>query len=81
MRPGSDIAQPGEAETLMRRALAECERAQGPDHVETLSHVDELALSLLDRGAHAAAEPLLRAALWRPASACWARNIPTRLPA
>ena len=47
----------------LRRALAICEKVQGPDHPETGTCLNNLALLLWEKGYSAAAEPLYRRAL------------------
>ena len=51
------------AEPLYRRALAGREKALGPDHPDTLTSVNNLAVLLQAKGDYAAAEPLYRRAL------------------
>lgn len=38
-------------------ALAESEQALGPEHPDTLTHLNDLAIGLLDNGEYAAAAP------------------------
>ena len=64
----------GEAELLLKRALAARERVLGPEHPETLRTVGSLGCLYHFQGRFSEAEPLF-SARWRPASACWGRSI------
>ncbi|HEX9256594.1 MAG TPA: tetratricopeptide repeat protein, partial [Candidatus Angelobacter sp.] len=52
-----------EAEPLYRRALAINEKALGPEHPNTASSLNNLALLLKEQGKFSEAEPLYRRAL------------------
>ena len=55
--------QPDEAEARLRRALATSEQAFGPEHLDTTTHLDNLAVHCVGKGDYLAAEPLLRRVL------------------
>jgi tetratricopeptide (TPR) repeat protein len=55
--------QYAESESLLRRALEGRERALGPEHPDTLTSVNNLAVLLNSKGDLAAAEPMYRRAL------------------
>ena len=67
-RPSRSKARPGSSERLL-----------GQEHPDTLATVNNLASSIKPRAATAKPSRFWRAL--RPASACWARSIPIRLPA
>jgi tetratricopeptide (TPR) repeat protein len=52
-----------EAEPLWNSALAMCERVLGPEHSDTLSSLNDLALLYADQGKYEQAEPLYQRAL------------------
>ena len=56
-------ARYAEAETLLQRALAICEKALGPDHPITATSLNNLALLYDDQGRRGEAEPLYQRAL------------------
>ena len=58
-----DLARYSEAEPLFRRAMEARERVLGPDHPDTLSSVNSLALLLDGKRDYAGAEPLYRRAM------------------
>ena len=58
-----DTNRLGEAEPLMRRALAIAEGSYGPDHPDVASDLNNLALLLQDTNRLGEAEPLMRRAL------------------
>ena len=53
----------GQAELLSREALAIREKVHGPEHLDTLPSLNNLAVLLHDRGDYAAARPLFERAL------------------
>jgi tetratricopeptide repeat protein len=52
-----------EAEARLRRALVTSEQAFGPEHLDTMTHLDNLAVHCVGKGDYLAAEPLLRRVL------------------
>jgi len=58
-----NVGDYAEAEPLYRRALAGYERVMGPEHPDTLTSVNNLAMLLYSTGAYGEAEPLFRRAL------------------
>ena len=58
-----DRARYGEAEPLYQRALAISERLQGPDHPNTASNLNNLAVLYMNHGKYEQAEPLLQRAV------------------
>ena len=73
-------AENAKAEPLLRRALAIRERALGPEHPDTGSSLNSLAVLLRDKGDYAGVEPLLRRAR-RLRRRCLGRSIPLLPPA
>ncbi|NJP06849.1 MAG: tetratricopeptide repeat protein [Chloroflexaceae bacterium] len=60
------------ARPLLERALAISEQALGPNHPDTASALNNLALLLVDQGDYAAARPLYERALAISSSPpCW----------
>ena len=72
-----EAGQPGEAEPLLRRALAIREKVLGPDHPEVAQSLENLAVLYRDMGGYDRAEPLFRRC-WPSGSRRWARTTPTR---